>query len=571
MVLSDGSCDCAVLREQVRSLEAKIALLEQRGPLTADQIATTGGELVPLVDTQASQQRAQAVSASYTGRILLPTFPQRAASGYPDHGLLSSPWYLWGGTLDDEDQMQWDDAGPIWEDAHELVEIFFARRWPQLPVLHKATFVQEHFTPLSQGLPSNSLSHFLVNMVLAIAAAERIGSETRSSTVHRRYFQLAARDIGVVLGADDIDCIQCLLLLIMYGINEPQSVNLYYTIGLALRLAVGIDMHRQEAAPALDLLETEMRKRLWWCVYVMDRSISMALGRPLGIHDSDITTPLPEAVSDDQLGVVEPVPMSSSIVPNPRDVLALIHTVKLRRLNASVYNTFHAAGRSGMDESLTLDAVRQQHYMQLSDWLANAPRYLNPTSMFQTPEWFQIAYHQAIITLYRPSNASPATTIDAIRLCTDSSISLITCYSTLYAKNKISYSFVALNSLFMAAVTMLYSLRASWILRHELTKQVVDHNVRLVASLLREISAGRAVGDYSARIIERLGTGTLNMFDNAPTPDGEVDTEFLTWFGLKCQNLPQPGQPTPSIDIAWNDLLTNGFDMNGSGWTDLLV
>lgn len=209
-------------------------------------------------------------------------------------------------------------------------------------------------------------------MVLAIATAEKIGSETRDGASHRRYFQLAARDIGLDLAADDVNCIQCLLLFVMYGINEPQSVNLWYTIGLALRLAVGIDMHRQEVSLGPDLLETEMRKRLWWCVYVMDRSIFwLWVARwestiPTSRHHYQKLSVMINSALDFQF------PCHHPIAPNLRDVLALIDTVKLRRLNASVYTTFHAAGRSGAEESLGLDAVRQQHYVQLSDWLANA-------------------------------------------------------------------------------------------------------------------------------------------------------------------------------------------------------
>jgi len=467
----------------------------------------------------------------------------------------------------------------LWEDGNELVDIFFARRWPQLPVLHRDTFMRQDFAPLSQGLPGRDLSPFLVNIVFAIAAIEKnsrfhAGSGT---AIRGCYFQAAANDIGAVLAADDLDCIQCLLLLVMYGINEPQSVNLWFTIGLALRLAISLDMHRQEVVVGQNVLQVEMRKRLWWCVYVMDRSISMALNRPLGIQDSDVTTPLPEAIRDDLLDptISSPVlPLPHAIIPDTRDVSAFIHTVKLRRLNTNVYNTFHAAGKTGLEATEMLESIRLEHYIQLTDWLANAPRYLTPSSMFQTPEWFQIAYHHAIITLYRPSHAFPTTTLDAVRLCADASISLLACYSTLHAKNKLSYSFVALNSLFMAAVTMLHSLRTSRVLRQDLGRTAVERNVGLATSLLRDISSGRAVGDYSARIIERLGGAVLSSFDGVSgMADEEVDTEFLTWFGLKSQQqeVAQPGQPTPSTDIAWNDLLTSGFDMSGMGWTDLLV
>lgn len=30
-----------------------------------------------------------------------------------------------------------------------------------------------------------------------------------------------------------------------------------------------------------------MRRRIWWCVYGLDRVLSIALGRPPGAHDDD--------------------------------------------------------------------------------------------------------------------------------------------------------------------------------------------------------------------------------------------------------------------------------------------
>ena len=160
----------------------------------------------------------------------------------------------------------------------------------------------------------------------------------------------------------------------------------------------------------------------------MDRSISIAVGRPLGIQDTDITMPLPLCLTDGMLPARDRAGSSASggdmsfvsVMPDPSD-----------------HSTF-------------------------------------PVCMNQTPTWFQIAYHQAIMNLYRPSHASPLCTIDAIRLCVDSSISLMANYSALYAKKRITYTFVALTSLFMAAVTMLYCFRASTTLRSELTRDVVE-------------------------------------------------------------------------------------------------
>lgn len=573
----DPDCNCAELREQVKNLSSQVTDLTSRlaEERSRAQRHTLDEDRSSLPAIPQSTYRGEALGKSCMTRVLRPTFPRRRTTNVPQDGFLSSPWHLWGSTDEDASLSNQRPHRDTWRTATEawprLVDIFFTRRWPQLPVIHKPSFLQRHLIPLSQGQHEDLLSFFQVNIVLAIAAAERTESALDGSLPHQDYFEIAIQNLDAVFAADDIDCIQSLLLLSMYGSHEPQSVNMWYTIGLALRLAVGIDLHRQEAIAGCNTLEAEMRKRIWWSVYVMDRSISIALGRPLGIQDSDITMPFPEPLADDQLTSSSESPAVPNLIPSTNDTSTFIHIIKLRRLYTEAYNTFHSVGQTGARGTEDLEIIRRQHLLQFNEWLVRAPRYLNQTCMFQTSEWFQIAYHQAVMTLHRPSRVMPVNTVDEIRLCIDSSISLISCYSALCAKNKITYTFVALNSLFMAAVTMLHSLRASGIVRQELTKTVAESNIRLCARLLRSISAGRPVGESSALIIERLGQAILNIFDSVSVEDEEVDTEFLLWFGLKSQRLPQPEQLTPSVDLAWNDLLANGFDMNGSMWADLFI
>lgn len=548
VILSETDCGCEQLRAQVRDLE------EQNRVLRAQLLSSQ-----PV--NHATVQSSSSEGGHGASRMLLPTFPRLAPSESGSTTFLSSPWRLWDGLIANEtsdtepDNIRLSDAERV-----ELVDIFFIRRWPQYPVLHKPTFVQSHYFPWASGEPCSSLSTFLVNIVLAIGASEKGRATPSSQTLHQHFFRAAIEKLDDVLGADDRDGIQCLLLLCMYGSHEPQSVNLWYTAGLALRLAIGTNMHRCESVGNGALLEEEMAKRLFWSVYTMDRSICIAMGRPLGIQDSDITMPFPSCLTDDML-VQGDALVAPSLTPDPRDMSTFLHIIRLRRLNADIYKTLHSAGQTTL--TANLETIRSQFYGQLNQWLVSAPRYISPACMNQTSEWFQIAFHQAVMNLYRPSpTALPGTvSLDALRLCADSAISLIINYSALYAKNRITYSFVALTSLFMAAVTMLYSLRASAVLRAELTRSVVESNIGVCGRLLRSMANGRAVGDRSATILQRLGTATLAMFDAAEpeTEAGDVDTEFMSWFGLKSQHSDQ-GQPTPSVDVAWNDLFDTGFD-----------
>ncbi|KAF9876531.1 quinate permease [Colletotrichum karsti] len=226
--------------------------------------------------------------------------------------------------------------------------------------------------------------------------------------------------------------------------------------------------------------------------------------------------PLPFSISDDVLA--NPAQDATlNFGPDVNDLSTFLHIIELRRINADIYKSLHSAGDSNLAGS-NIDVIRVQHHTRLNQWLVTAPRYLVPTSMHQTPEWFQIAYHWAIMNLYRPSHASPVSTIDALRHCADSSISLISCYGALYAKNKVTYTFVALTSLFMAGVTMLYSLRASAALRQQLTRDIVESNIRSCTTLLRDISHGGDVVERSVEIIGRLGRATLAFFESNLDP-----------------------------------------------------
>lgn len=48
-------------------------------------------------------------------------------------------------------------------------------------------------------------------------------------------------------------------------------------------------------------LEKETRRRVWWGVYTLDRMLALALGRPLGINDSDCDVEMPVDIDDENL------------------------------------------------------------------------------------------------------------------------------------------------------------------------------------------------------------------------------------------------------------------------------
>ncbi|KAI0474543.1 fungal-specific transcription factor domain-containing protein [Xylaria cf. heliscus] len=583
----ESNCQCDALRSQIISLEEEISSLRRLVSQLSEGNDASPRQPIPDECGQIPDNEAipDALVGSYRGRIVWPTFPSRSSNTTADSEFLSPPWHLWNGiaAVETPESINDIDELPFGEYAPQLIDIFFARRWPQLPVLHRKSFLDLHYAPYlnhegqeqaqAQAQAISGLSSFQVNMVLAIGAIEKSATSIDRHASHQKFFQKAIQNINSVLNANDLDCIQSLLLLYMYGCSEPQSVNLWYVAGLALRLAIGINLHRRERTLNQDVLDAEMSKRIFWSVYAMDRSLSISMGKPLGIHDGDITMPFPLRIADDLLVHNFDQPIISTGMPQVNDTSTFLHILDLRRITADVYRVTHSVSESHSHDE-AVDALRIQLRERLDQWILTSPRYLAPTSMNQTPEWFQIAYHQALIHLYRPSAVSPATNLDALRICADSSISLMSYYAALYSKNRITYTFVAVNSAFLAAITMLYSLRASSTLRQELTREVAEHNIKISVKVIRDIANGRKVGDRCAQILERLGDVVLPTFSTEVDINMEVDTEFLSWFGLQTQQAPGSPQqiPTiPSMDMPWHELLEHGFSLDGVICPDLFL
>jgi hypothetical protein len=69
--------------------------------------------------------------------------------------------------------------------------------------------------------------------------------------------------------------------------KEIPNLNRTY-IGLATRICIELGFHRRVSPTMKGGLETEMRRRIFWSCYCLDRQVSIILGRPFAISDRDI-------------------------------------------------------------------------------------------------------------------------------------------------------------------------------------------------------------------------------------------------------------------------------------------
>ncbi|KAK4238151.1 fungal-specific transcription factor domain-containing protein [Achaetomium macrosporum] len=192
---------------------------------------------------------------------------------------------------------------PDKETADVLITSFFTNTCGLVEILDKASFlrsVQECYDD-----PPSSSNYFLCNLFLVLAiglllAAPAPGS--REDAVIQK--QLSARPDRAELffrsarsmcdpgaGFEDADfwSIQALALMTIYMLIVSKRNTAYAYLGMAVRSAYAMGLHREETMRDVIFTPAEMRVRrnLWKTLFILDRFLAATLGRPAAISEDD--------------------------------------------------------------------------------------------------------------------------------------------------------------------------------------------------------------------------------------------------------------------------------------------
>ncbi|KAL8909750.1 MAG: hypothetical protein Q9207_000059 [Kuettlingeria erythrocarpa] len=252
--------------------------------------------------------------------------------------------------------------------------------------------------------------------------------------------------------------LQAVLLLAGFALLRPVAPGLWYISGIATRLGVDLGLHHEDGTDldertndqqrsqgtsqvsANDYISVpahfqrqgrrewvrDLRRRLWWCVYSVDRLVSTCVGRPFGITDEVITTDFPCSLND------EDITPSGFIIPScsfqgPSYKRVSHHYFRLRLLQSEILHVLQyeqakqahanlgrhdnrhmhtALSSSFLQPFESFRAWRQDVDRRLTEWKEDAPSQQDTTVQFSV-QFLELNYWQAIIMLYRQSLSGP--------------------------------------------------------------------------------------------------------------------------------------------------------------------
>lgn len=197
---------------------------------------------------------------------------------------------------------------PPFHEAAILAEAFFDEVQWQYPFLHKASFLsslREVYNAKSQGQDESRAEtgsdaaniRFQIFLVLAVGAST-LSKTPGMAADAGNYYISAMQYSDRALYNVSLVTTQNHLLLAMYALFNPRSdTNIWFINYLLMASCIDLGLHRdvgprQESLPKEAVLKEEMRKRVFWSCYCLDRNVGTALGRPLGIRNEACDVPV---------------------------------------------------------------------------------------------------------------------------------------------------------------------------------------------------------------------------------------------------------------------------------------
>jgi len=251
--------------------------------------------------------------------------------------------------LADSDTLLWQgrlEKLPDRNEANRVIELFFAFTERVYPVLHQPTFkcVVNHLYDTSQMDPNGFEQLTQLYFVLSIGycfdferdKGGRVRDQIRAlQTACRCHFTTLHRKINGLMRLQTLP-LHSYALLLLRQCSESFEVSATANV-LALEIGLHHDGHRMNGNP----LETEMRRRVFWCVFILNLYNSSLQGLPRVLHEADIQVAEPSDVDDEQLTTTEIRPA----LPGKTKIHRFISVCRLVRILSRsldvLYNVIH--------------------------------------------------------------------------------------------------------------------------------------------------------------------------------------------------------------------------------------
>ncbi|KAI3150937.1 transcriptional regulator family: Fungal Specific TF [Penicillium roqueforti] len=435
-----------------------------------------------------------------------------------------------------EDLLPANVEPPTDEMGARILETYFTRLHSRYPFLNRKHVWQIHgdrwrLAKIKREdlTRSDRFAIFKLNLVYAIGATMLRLSEKYAYTTPERFYTAALQHVPTMCEARSIDNIEAMVLLVVYHLRTASSHGMWYMIGLAMRTAIDLGLHRKANESNLDPFTTQMRRRLFWTVYYLERVVSMSLGRPFSISDRHIDLDLPLEVDDD---IEDPTLLTAPLDPNKTTTLTFaIYLFKLRRIDSRIQHKIYRADRPLSSLRPKMDPL----YIELEQWKESALlRFSGPDL-----DYPMLHFNRAVRLLIQPFLPLLPITDPYYQICILAAGNICQSHKRLHQTLEYGHSFLAVQTVFMAGITLLYAL---WTHTDQVWSVRMSNDIRACSTVLFVMGERAAWVKKYRDAFELLVNAAMEKLQGNETARNAGMAELMTaQYGINWNSTTAPG------------------------------
>ncbi|ROW11228.1 hypothetical protein VMCG_01307 [Cytospora schulzeri] len=279
--------------------------------------------------------------------------------------------------------------------ADIMIDGYFKLFHLNYPIIHEPTFRAQ----FSEVIPRPHGDSWLV-LAYVVAA---IGVWSSAKTGDNLDFTLFAQARSILsfnfLELGNLTLVQALTLTSNYQQKRDRPNSAYNYLGLAVRMAMGLGLHKEFQGWNISPLNMEIRRRVWWSLCVFDCGATITFSRPLTWPFDGVEVSLPRNVHDREL-----TPNSLNYPAETEDITpyTAVRTQAAFHLATNfVYTRVIGKPLPSAEELVELDKER------IEPWVKSIPRYFAEDA--KVPPKYTFAhvglswrYRNFRIIMYRP-------------------------------------------------------------------------------------------------------------------------------------------------------------------------
>ncbi|KAM0217882.1 hypothetical protein ACHAQI_001937 [Fusarium lateritium] len=439
----------------------------------------------------------------------------------------------------------------------------------------------------------------LLYLVMAIGCTSLVRAGQIPSDTARQFDVVYPDIIQECLCTERVESVQILVLLGLYSLFDPAATSAYFIVGVAARQAIVIGLTRPDDQPRT-AIETELRHRLYWSIFVLDRMMSASQGLPPAFTDEHANIPLP--------GLTVEEFASPDRAVYARNLQTSRHVIQLRQLEYRILHAVHLQRDADTTRLAPVDrrAVLSSLRSEIEDWYSNgclmSPMEADNLPIHSSITWLSAQYYHLLVLLYFPNHFNGSAAAVTRKEQLEFARKQLQANSALLQQRQLPLNRVSLSRLLPLCLMLMHDFVASYGCAQESASFSARDEVGILITLLEAFPKEWAVAQGATRIMQQfvvvmrgqgaIGTayfGSATVFQ--PTGKETIEeltkpciagfTELLRKFlgratcfqsieyaqeeAQEVESMGQVGIATQQQQPSTNSLWLNGADSNAAG------